>query len=153
MDKHSSGYLSSSNISNARYRRLSAAVADPTGRKNPTKSIFAGMTHTHTTYLRHCVEYICINYCHSPSVYSVYKQKPCKFIHCRWISWRARDHDNISYWVCEDTVTTGWEGSQAQVHWTSELCPSNSEGSWLLWAVPWSHLPAVWVNTKGCCEV
>ena len=138
MDKHSSGHLSSSNISNARYRHLSAAVADPTGRKNPTKSIFAGMTHTHTTYLRHCVEYICINFCHSPSVYSVYKQKPCKFIHCRWISWRARDHDNISYWV---------KGSQAQVHWTSKLCPSNSEGPWLL------QLPALWVNTKGCSEV
>ena len=27
-------------------RRLSAAVADPKGRRNPAKSIFAGITHT-----------------------------------------------------------------------------------------------------------
>ena len=51
MDKDNTYRLSSKDGGdNARQRRLSAAVADPTGRRDPTKSIFAGMTpHTHTS--------------------------------------------------------------------------------------------------------
>lgn len=50
MDKENTDQLSNKNGGdNARHRSLSAAVADPTGRRNPTKSIFAGMTHTHTS--------------------------------------------------------------------------------------------------------
>ena len=43
MDKENTDQLSNKNGGDtARHRSLSAAVADPTGRRNPTKSIFAG---------------------------------------------------------------------------------------------------------------
>lgn len=36
------GNLERENGANTRHRRLTAAAVDPTGRRNPTKSIFAG---------------------------------------------------------------------------------------------------------------
>jgi len=43
MNKDNMNQLSSKNGGNSRHRSLTAAVANPTGRRDPTKSIFAGI--------------------------------------------------------------------------------------------------------------
>lgn len=81
---------------NSRHRRLSAAVADPTGRRNPTKSIFAGMTHTHQIppafYRIHLYE-VLYNLLYTNRGHI----RLSIVLLCRWISWWFGDHDNISY--------------------------------------------------------